>query len=220
MRKLTAALPDDEHRHVTHLQDRIVLDAGGWLRDLDELALLSRVQAAVMADERIRIRYQAKDAAEPGQRTVDPWGLLQVSGTWYLVAAHRGQPRSYRVSRISAVTGLGLPSRRPPDLDLRKVWQEMRAEFRSGPSIEIELRIHPPRVPMVLRSLAVTTVGDPRTDEPGTIRLQVRHLRAAAAMLVGFGDEVEVIAPLALRHEIVAIAERARSHHGRDHTPG
>lgn len=215
LRKLTSALPDDEHRNVTHLQDRIVLDAGGWLRDPDELALLSRVQAAVMADERIRIRYQSKGAAEPGQRTVDPWGLLQVSGTWYLVAAHLGRPRSYRVSRISAVTGLGLPSRRPPDLDLRKVWQEMRAEFRSGPSIDIVLRIHPPRVPMVLRSLAVTTVGDPRTDEPGTIRLQVRHLRAAAAMLVGFGDEVDVVAPSALRQEIVAIADRARDHHGR-----
>ncbi|WP_455566388.1 helix-turn-helix transcriptional regulator [Nocardia fusca] len=72
-------------------------------------------------------------ADAPGDRTVDPWGLLQVGTTWYLVAAHRGRPRSYRVSRISAVRRLGEPSRRPPDLDLHRVWRQMRDDFRGRP---------------------------------------------------------------------------------------
>lgn len=150
---------------------------------------------------------------------MDPWGLLRVGGTWYLIATHRGQPRSYRISRISAVDGLGVASRRPPDLDLRAVWRQMRADFRSGPTTEIELRIHPHRIPMVLRSLSVTTAGEVESvgGAPGTVRLRVRHLRAAAAMLVGYGQEVDVIAPTELREEIVAIAERAREHH---RTPG
>lgn len=215
LQKLATGLPADEHRLVTHVQDRIVLDAGGWHRDPRELNALAEVQGAVLDDERIRIRYQSKAAATPGERTVDPWGLLQVGTTWYLVAAHRSRPRSYRISRITAVRRLGTPSRRPPDLDLRHVWRQMREDFRSAPSIEIVLRVHRPRLPMVLRSLSVTALGEPQlvTGDDSAISLRVRSLHAAAAMLVGYGTEVDVVAPTALRAEIVAIAETAREHH-------
>lgn len=215
LEKLAAGLPDDEHRQVAYLQDRIVLDAGGWHRDPDEVRFLADVQAAVLEDQRIRIRYQSKAAASPGERTVDPWGLLQVGATWYLIAAHRGRPRSYRISRISEVVRLGERSRRPPDLDLRQVWREMRDDFRRAPSVEIVIRVHRPRLPMVLRSLSVTTLGapEPVTDDPDSVRLQVRSQHAAAAMLVGFGAEVDVITPTTLRDNIVAIAQEAREHH-------
>ncbi|MEU1982223.1 YafY family protein [Nocardia sp. NPDC019395] len=215
LHKLAAGLPDDAHRLVTHVQDRILLDAGGWHRDPDTLDALGDIQAAVLDDERIRIRYQSKAAAAPGDRTLDPWGLLQVGTTWYLIAAHRGRPRSYRISRISAVRRLGEPSRRPPDTDLQKVWQRMRDDFRRAPATEIVLRIHRPRLPMVLGSLSVTTLGDPRpvAGDPDVLSIPVRSLRAAAAMLVGFGAEVDVIAPDILREKIIEIAEGAREHH-------
>ncbi|MFI5718060.1 helix-turn-helix transcriptional regulator [Nocardia sp. NPDC051750] len=215
LHKLATALPDDEHRLVTHVRERIVLDSGGWHRDPDTLDALAEVQAAVLDDERIRIRYRSKAAAAPGDRTVDPWGLLQVGTTWYLVAAHRGRPRSYRISRISAVRRLGEPSRRPPDLDLPAVWQRMRDDFRRAPSTEIVLRIHPPRIPMVLRSLAVTTLGDPEpvAGDPDVVRIRVRSVRAAAAMLVGFGAEVDIIGPEILRDTVIALAEEAHRHH-------
>lgn len=221
LRKLASALPDHEHRLVDHVRDRIFLDAGGWHRDLDTLDALAEVQEAVLGDERIRIRYQSREAPVPGERTVDPWGLLQVGTTWYLVAAHRGRPRSYRISRISAVRRLGVTANRPPDLDLRTVWEQMRDDFRSIPGTEITLRIHRPRLPMVLRSLSVTMLADPRpaAGDPDVFGVQVRSMRAAAAMLVGFGSEVEVIAPDALRAEIIAIAERSREHHRRAEQP-
>lgn len=215
LHKLSTALPDEQHRVVTHVRDRIVLDSGGWHRDPAALHALADVQAAVLDDERIRIRYQSKTAAAPGERTLDPWGLLQVGTTWYLVAAHRGRPRSYRISRISAVRRLGEPSRRPPDLDLRQVWEGMRDDFRRAPGTEIVLRIHRPRLPMVVRSLSVTALGDPQpvADDPDVHSVRVRSLDAAAAMLVGFAAEVDVIAPPALRDRIVAIAAAARDHH-------
>lgn len=217
LHKLSTALPDDQHRLVTHVQDRIVLDAGGWHRDPDTPDALAEVQAAVLDDERLRIRYQSRQAAAPGERTVDPWGLLQVGTTWYLVAAHRGRPRSYRVSRISAVRRLGEPSRRPADLDLREVWQRMRDDFRREPATEIVLRVHRVRRVMVLRSLSVTALGDPRpvAGSAEMFTLRVRSLDAAAAMLVGYGEEVDVVAPAVLRDKIVAVADIARAHHAK-----
>ncbi|GGL35218.1 transcriptional regulator [Nocardia jinanensis] len=215
LHKLSTALPDDQHRLVTHVRDRIVLDGGGWHREPAALDALAEVQAAVLDDERIRIRYQSKQATAPGDRTVDPWGLLQVGTTWYLVAAHRGRPRSYRVSRISAVRRLGEPTRRPPDLDLQQVWRQMRDDFRGAPATEIVLRVHRSRLPLVSRSLAVTALGDPEpvAGEPGVHRIRVRSVEAAAAMLVGFGTEIDVLAPAELRVGIIAIAEAAGEHH-------
>ena len=215
LQKLAAGLRDDEHRQVAHVQDRIVLSAGGWLRDPDEPQLLTQVQQAVLADDRIRMRYQSKSATAPGDRTVDPWGLLQVGTTWYLVAAHRGAPRSYRVSRISAVTRLGVPSRRPPDLDLLQVWREMRDGFRRTSATEIVLRIHPPRRVLVLQALAMTALSapEPVDGDPAALSLRVNSLRGTAAALVGFAEEVEVVEPAALRERIVEIAERASAHH-------
>lgn len=217
LQKLAAGLPDDEHRQVAHLQERIVLDAGGWLRDADDPHLLAQVQQAVLADDRVRIRYQSKSASAPGERTVDPWGLLQVGTTWYLVAAHRGRPRSYRISRISAVVRLGEPSRRPPDLDLRHVWREMRDDFRSTSSTEIVLRINPPRRTLVLQTLAMTALSGPEPvdGDPEAISLRVNSLRGAAAVLVGFGTEVEIIAPDALRERAHEVARSAVAHHQR-----
>lgn len=215
LHKLSTGLPDEQHRLVTHVRDRIVLDGGGWHREAAALDALAEVQGAVLDDERIRIRYQSRQADAPGDRTVDPWGLLQVGTTWYLVAAHRGRPRSYRVSRISAVRRLGLPSRRPADLDLQEVWRQMRDDFRRGHTTEIVVRVHPPRLPLVLRSLAVTALGDPEpvAGEPDVHRLRVRSVEAAAAMLVGFGTEIDVLDPAALRERIVAIAQAAGEHH-------
>ena len=221
LRKLAAGLPAEESRRVEHLRERIVLDAGGWHRDAEDTSAMADVTEAVLADDRIRIAYQSKDADRPASRTVDPWGLLQVGTVWYLVAAHRGRPRTYRVSRISRVDRLDEPARRPEGLDLRSVWRDLRDDFRAAPTQWLVLRVHPPRVPMVLRSLGVTMVGAAeRVDDPShadrtTLRIPVRSDRGAAAMLTGFGAEVDVVEPAAVREQIVAIAEEAVAHHRR-----
>ncbi len=110
---------------------------------------------------------------------------------------------------------LGEPGRRPPDLDLHRVWRQMRDDFRAAPATEIVLRVHRPRLSLVLRSLAVTALGDPDPvpGEPDMYRLPVRSVEVAAAMLVGFGAEVDILAPAELRDRIIAIAGAAGEHH-------
>ena len=68
------------------------------------------LDAALVADERVRLHYATGDAAVATWRTVDPYGLVSKAGTWYLVAAHRGRPKMYRVSRVRDVARGGQPA--------------------------------------------------------------------------------------------------------------
>ncbi|WP_433493102.1 WYL domain-containing protein [Nocardia grenadensis] len=54
---------------------------------------------------------------------------------------------------------------------------------------------------------------DPVPGEPDVYRLPVRSVEGAAAVLVGFGAEVDILAPAELRDRIIAIAEAAGEHH-------
>lgn len=91
----------------------------------------------------------------------------------------------------------------------------MREEFRSGPATEVVLRVRETRLPLVLGSLSVTMLGDaePVADDPGAVRVPVRSLRGAEAMLVGFGSEAEVREPGELRELIAETAREAYEHH-------
>jgi predicted DNA-binding transcriptional regulator YafY len=67
---------------------------------------------------------------EPSERTVNPLGLVAKGSVWYLVATAEGEARTYRVSRISKVLILNVPSARPADFDLSAYWERSAAEFR------------------------------------------------------------------------------------------
>jgi predicted DNA-binding transcriptional regulator YafY len=187
----------------------VLVDPGGWNRppvaigtETDEW--LAVLRAAVLDGRRLRIRYAGQ--RNEGTRLVDPWGLVAKAGIWYLVAAHRGRPRMYRVSRIAHVTVLEEPANRPPNLDLAAVWAELRADVerpRDTP-VEVTLRVRNDIAPMLRRIIEPQLVPAETSDDPGEpgwrrLVLTFRALAAARGSLLGFGDDVEVLAPEALR---------------------
>jgi proteasome accessory factor B len=63
---------------------------------------LEAVAEAVAGRRRIRFRYQPAEG-EPGRREVDAWTLVFRRGSWYVAGLDRGrgEPRSFRLSRIA-----------------------------------------------------------------------------------------------------------------------
>ncbi|CAA9377678.1 MAG: Transcriptional regulator, DeoR family [uncultured Propionibacteriaceae bacterium] len=210
LRKLSAALPDDQHRQVSHAGERIVVDAAGWTSDPAPLPFLEVVQRAVFDDRRLRIGYTPKDVSRAGVRTVDPYGLLLAAGTWYLVAGHRGSSRSYRVSRITAVRVLDQASSRPPDLDLRGLWRTMRTAYGNETGTPTRLRVSTELVELVLNSLSSQLTGPAQTRAEGATTVvegRLRSVRGGAAVLAGFGRLVEVLEPAELIESLVTVAD-------------
>jgi predicted DNA-binding transcriptional regulator YafY len=219
-RKLLAALPEARREDVDRARRRLLVEQEGWRRAPEDLPALPALDAALVADERVRIRYATGDAAVATWRTVDPYGLVSKAGTWYLVAAHRGQPKMYRVGRVRDVAATGRPARRPDERDLAEVWAELRDRLQT-PTEEVEARVlvDPDWAP-TLRRVALAVLAGPWRHEgtaPDGREILVapfRSLLAARAGLLGYGEAVEVLAPLALREEMARAAARVVALYG------
>jgi predicted DNA-binding transcriptional regulator YafY len=220
-RKLLAALPEARREGVDRARRRLLVEHQGWRRAPEDLPALAGLDAALVADERVRLQYATGDAPTATWRTVDPYGLVSKAGTWYLVAAHRGQPKMYRVSRVRAAVPTGQPARRPDERDLAEVWAELRDRLET-PSAEVEVRllVDPDWAP-TLRRVHLAQLAAPwrseGTEPDGRERLVApfRSVLAARAALLGYGEAVEVLAPAELREEILETAARVVDLYGR-----
>ncbi|GAA1834602.1 YafY family protein [Microlunatus capsulatus] len=210
LRKVAGSAPPEHGRSAARISDRVLVDTAGWWGAPEERGQFDAVQQAVLGDRRLRMTYQPRDPRGTGVRTVDPYGLLQAAGTWYLIAAHRGRPRSYRVSRVLAATVLDEPSRRPADLDLAALWSELRAGFASPPTHTVRLACDPARYELALTLLAGQGASRPRVLDPGppvVFEVEVHVLRSTVGVLAGLGSAVRALAPPELLEQMVAVAQ-------------
>ena len=198
LRKLGTGLPAHVRTEVDRTGERLVVDPDGWTARPADSTEMNQVQQAVFTDRRLRFAYVPRPPRIAGVRTVDPYGLLLAGSTWYLIAAHRGQPRSYRVSRMASVTVLDTPSSRPDDLDLRALWQQMRNAYTANPGTMITIKVPLRWSEMVLTGLSSQLSRTPELRTDGDfmiITASTQMLRGVAGALAGFGAMVEVLDP-------------------------
>jgi predicted DNA-binding transcriptional regulator YafY len=179
------------------MSDRVVIDPGGWFGEGEDLAHLPAVQQAVFGDRRLRVRYRGRNEVRGSSRTLDPYGLLQAGRTWYLVAAHRGRPHTYRIDRVEAAEVLPETSARPPDLDLRALWGELRAVFVKPPRLTVRIALRDGQPAEARLLLAAVGSARPRVvqEEPMVLEVEVLSVRTAVAALAGLGGRVQVLDP-------------------------
>jgi predicted DNA-binding transcriptional regulator YafY len=206
VRKVMAAMPDSARATAVGAADRVLFGQGGWLGEPEADAHLAAVRRAVFAGRRLRLRYAARD--EPARwRTVDPVGLVEAGGRWYLLATRDGADRTYRLSRVEAVEEVDEPAERGPEVDLQEAWRRRRAAFTASlPRTAVTARVRTARRAEL--AAAGVEIADERPDGPGHVRVEalfgdLRHAERVSWML---GDAVEVLAPVALRE---ALATRA-----------
>jgi predicted DNA-binding transcriptional regulator YafY len=206
VRKVIAAMPDSARRTAVDAADRVLAGQAGWLSEPEADAHLAAVRRAVFAGRRLRLRYAARD--EPARwRTVDPVGLVEAGGRWYLLATRDGAERTYRLSRVEAVEEVDEPAHRGPDVDLEEVWRRRRAAFTSVlPRTAATVRVRTTRRPE-LAAACVEITGE-RPDGPDHLRVEVAFgdLHHAERVVWMLGDAAEALAPAALRDLVAARA--------------
>lgn len=204
LRKLVRALPETFRADAEAAADAVVIDPSQWGRPVREHPpLVAELQEAVVQRRKVRLAYRGWDR-EPVERLVEPWGLVDKNQVWYLLGRTDGGRRTYRVDRIVTAVVTDETAQRPADLDLAEAWAEVVREVdeqRHGVTATIVTG------PVVLSFLRERFGEHAVTTEPldgGRLRARVAAptTELLARGLAGWGDEVDVIEPDAVRAEL------------------
>jgi predicted DNA-binding transcriptional regulator YafY len=207
--KLMAALPVSLREQAASIRQRLHVDPTGWYGANEDLSMLPAVQHAVSRDRKLKISYRKPEAGGPTvtERIVDPLGLVSKGSSWYLVANTSRGYRTYRVSRIEAVTLLDKPCERPANFDLATHWQQAAQQFIDGrPRYQVLLSMEPNAAKQI-KKWRQTSPDDSVSPEPkGWVILNVRfdHEEEACFVVLGFGSRAAVLKPESLRKRIAA----------------
>lgn len=210
--KLHSALPPGARDDIARVAERFLLDAPGWAHRDDPGEVLQVVADAVWRGRRLDLRYGR--GGRTVRRRVDPLGLVLKAGTWYLGAAHRRTPRTWRVSRVAAATPRPEPAWRPPGFDLARWWSASATAFDASiRPLPARLRLSPVaarRLPrLVPGELTVRALERGEVDDDGwvTVDVPLEPVEVAVSQLAPLPG-VEVLAPQELR---AALADHARA---------
>lgn len=218
LRKLVRALPDPFRPDAEAAARAVVVDQAAWgERGKDRPPLVEPLQTAVVRRRQVRLVYTGRSPGDdPSERRVEPWGLVDKDGVWYLVGGtDRGQ-RTFRLDRIVEAEVTDLPASRPADFELADAWQQVVDEVeqrRSGASatVLVAARLVPGLRATFGRYAEV--VGE---EPDGRLRARVaaQSTTAIAEQLAGWATMVEVVGPPEVVAELARIGAELVDRYG------
>ncbi|MEC3953999.1 WYL domain-containing protein [Nocardia sp. CDC153] len=206
LRKLLRALPQPFRLEAEAAAGAIVVDPARW-GESDERppALVDELQRAVVRRRRIRLGYTR--AGQRTRRLVDPWGLVDKDGVWYLVAGTEQGQRTFRVDRIATVESTDEIAHRPDDFDLSTAWSQVVEEVeRHRSTLAATVLIEAALAPVLRKQQGRHCVLDGTADD-GRVRARITAPTPLmiAQQLAGWGAALEVVEPESVRAELARL---------------
>jgi predicted DNA-binding transcriptional regulator YafY len=156
---------------------------------------------AVARRRQLRFDYRGRT------RTLDPYGVVHRFGHWYVVGhdADRAGPRAFRVDRIDGPPVAGEPGafEPPPDTDPAAYVRDDPLTYGDASPVTATVLVAAGRAPLVVDELGDEAVVERRDDGAVVVQLQVVNHEAFRTWVLGLLEHAEVLAPTALRADIV-----------------
>jgi predicted DNA-binding transcriptional regulator YafY len=211
--KLSASLPSTSRADETRTRQRIHLDASWWFEPEEPIPHLQTIQQALFQGHRLHLTW--RDFHTHVEQTLDPYGLVAKSNTWYLVAGGKDHTRVLRVSRIIEVQMLDETFEYPQEFNLPVFWKSWCEDFKKSRCVfSVTARISPELIqslPYVFDEHAdsiLAQAGVPDDRGRVTLTLPFDSFEAARARILSWGRAVEVLEPLSLRMSVADFAQQ------------
>jgi predicted DNA-binding transcriptional regulator YafY len=214
--KIEAALPPEFRDGVRAGRERFLFDSAQWYASAGPPEPhFPSLRLAVLHGKRVRLSYQRRDAERDEWRDVDPLGLVNKAGIWYLVGycLTRNALRTFRLARVLAVEVLEVPRAIYPDFDLATYWRESRARVEARPSFPVLVRVDGALAPDILaRPLAFLRAA--RLPD-GTLEAEIdfEFLEEAVSFAMRFGPMLEIVGPPEVRQAVASSAQAVTERH-------
>lgn len=179
------------------------------------------VYEALLRNRQLSIVYRKRGAAESEEQVVNPLGLVQRGPVLYLVCTRTGsdEVRLRALHRIASPLIMNEKSQSPAGFDLDRYIAAGNLDYAHATSTNIRLEA------IFRKSVAERLLESPLSEDQSTQPLGDGRVKIGATVLdtpqlywwlLAFGDNVEVIAPDALRGKI---ADAAAALHRLYHKP-
>ena len=224
LNKLMAALPGPMRQQAATMRERLHVDPTSWWETGEDLSMLSIVQESVARERQLAFDYVRADG-QRSARTVDPLGLVAKGTSWYLVAKGASGLRTFRVSRMTAVTMLASGFERPAKFDLAEYWTRTTAELEDRRKRYSVILALAPGAERMLATRCPTTPAatPPRAAIPEgwlTMRAEFDDEAFARFVVLGLGTRAQAIEPVEFRRaiakEAAAVAAQGKRAANRD----
>lgn len=177
-----------------------------------DVAVLQVLQDAVLREIALLADYQSLDESAPSGRVLYPRALLLRGSVLYLIAHQKGREGDalhFAAHRFSRVRRLELEPWPPGRFSLQAFLDDGRQQFGTG----VELRLRARITPELARILREAPLGEEMAimERDGALILtaRVRDTWALVSWILGHGENIEVLAPAALRRRIADRLQRA-----------
>ncbi len=216
LRKLVRALPATFRERAEAAAAAVVVETARWGDVVPPTGeVLDTLRSAVIERRVITMTYTGREGSRA--RTAEPWGLVDKSGVWYLIASTPRGRRTFRVDRMADVVVTDAVFTLPPEFDLAEAWAEVTDQLearRSATSADVTL-------PEALVGAFTGTLGArhvERVGDAGSGRARLRVSSNTPAMLArqlaGWAPEIEVLGPPGVRAELAAIGHDLARRYG------
>ncbi len=207
MLKLSASLPTRLQTTHTAVRQRIIIDSKGQLEKDRTPSFLSLLYRAVWEDRCVRmvVEYSFGYRVE---RVVAPLGLVSRGESWYLICRVEAHTKVFSLGNIVSVEVLDEPFTRQEDFDLTNFWRNWIESQDFGYLCTVNIRHDV--LEAIKKHTSVEVVSEDGGDAQGWHRcvLKFEWETHALKTILGYGNAVVVVEPLALQRTVRDYAEQ------------
>ncbi len=207
--KLESVLPKSIREHVGSIMDRLSFLLGPTSRHEGLDTMFDDLAEAAVARTVCRLVYISFYERKQVTLHVHPLRLVFHGRAWYLIAwSERDEaPRTYKLARIRKLTVTKRTFDEHTDVDLENYFGDAWGMIPEGKLHKVHLHFEPKVAGNVaeVRWHASQQV-EFNDDGSAEFRVTVDGLGEITWWILGYGDQVEVVAPVPLRKRVAAVA--------------